>query len=669
MRTPPFMMAAALLFWGWQNNHLVWAAPMAAALESARLARRRWEFSDGDLARIWYLCLAILGGISLILYSTQDRMVFVFKFAQMLPVSFLPIMLAQAYGDREDIPWTVFAGMMKAPPQPGPRKAINITYVYYALTVVAASASTQANGFFYLGMAALILPALGAVRPRRMRAGAWVILAVVAVVGGSFGHRELRRLQMAMEQMLGGFIADLIHQSTDSRECRTSIGKAGRMTLSDKIDLRVTPDTPGFPPRLLTEAVYDTYRSEIWSCSSNNEMMSVTTRTNDTVALLPSKNVVWYVQIASYFEEKNGSLVVPHGVYELDDILALFVYTNRIGTVGIDDAPGLVDVKARWGPGATLGGRPGLADLGVPENERPALAKIVASLHLEGMTTRQKVKSVERYFADGFSYSLDIPFQSLGRSETYLSHFLTKTKSGHCQYYATATTLLLREAGVPARYTVGFAVPDSGRRGSTYLIREKDRHAWVQAYREDIGAWEEVDTTPGGWEATVTSADSWWSRLSDFGSDLYFRYSEWRWSKTSLARYASWMVIPLILYLVVRIVLEQRGKSLADSNSAAAAIEWPGLDSELYQIDQQLEARNLSRRPAETLAFWQQRLEKALPEASRLRRIFRLHRALRFDPEGLTGAERQTLREEAREWMTDFASRNPEMAAARGRRK
>jgi hypothetical protein len=302
------------------------------------------------------------------------------------------------------------------------------------------------------------------------------------------------------------------------------------------------------------------------------------------------------------------------------------------------------------------------SDRYVTEVERPAMDKVLAGLKLRGLNDRQKIRAVERFFSDGFSYTL-----SANERRPSLAAFLTKTKAGHCEYFATATVLLLRRAGIPARYVTGYAVPDNARQGKTFIIRERDAHAWALAYHSDTGSWEDVDTTPSSWTAVPELKPPWWESISDFGSNLYFQFSEWRWSKTSISRYAPWLMAPLILSLVWRIVAAQRGRTVRRGNKKEILPVWPGLDSELYQIDRHLARVELSRRPTETLASWQQRLEQAeiLPNRERLHRVFTLHRALRFDPHGLSHPERQALRNEAQQWLSDFTIQNPKSKTGR----
>ncbi|HWD20947.1 MAG TPA: transglutaminase domain-containing protein [Verrucomicrobiae bacterium] len=666
MRTPPLLLGAALFFWGWQTGHLWLSAGMGAALEGARWWRRRWDFSAVDLQRIWMLCLALQAGAALILYSTQDRMLFVFKFAQSLPMSFLPLMLAQVYGMQEAMPATIFFWPFHRKLR-SDQQTVHVSFPYFALCVVGTSASTQANGYFFEGMAILLLAALSWSRPRRVGIPVWAALSGMVVVMGFYSQQELRRFQTALEGALGGWIADMLHQPADARECRTQIGHAGEISLSGRIIWRVTPDDSGFSPSLLRQAVYDGYRNQTWTCSSNDYSPAASAKA-ETYNLLPSKPIEFDVRVAGYYQNGEGPLALPHGVFELKDVATpAAVQTNRLGCAALDNAPGLVECTARWGPGPSLDPPPGILDTNVSENERPVLAKIASELGLKNLNDRQKIRAVARFFADNFRYSLNISDRQ-EPGKTPLGVFLTTTKEGHCEYFATATVLLLRQAGVPARYVTGYAVPDNARQGKTFLVRERHAHAWALAYHSDNHSWEEVDTTPPVWaDKSAAPPPPWWEPMSDMGSNFYFRFSEWRWSKTSLARYASWLMAPLILSLVWRIIADQRGRAAARGQENDAPPDWPGLDSELYQIDRRLEATALARHTGETLGQWQARLEASgtAPQPIRLRRIFALHRSLRFDPHGLSAAERRALADEAARWLADFAVENPRAKTGR----
>src|SRR6202000_970127 len=56
MNTPPFVLGATLLFWGWQTGFLIPGAIMGVIVESSRFVKIRWDISDDDFKRIWSFC-------------------------------------------------------------------------------------------------------------------------------------------------------------------------------------------------------------------------------------------------------------------------------------------------------------------------------------------------------------------------------------------------------------------------------------------------------------------------------------------------------------------------------------------------------------------------------------------------------------------------------------
>ena len=663
MKTPRGLMAGALLFWGWQTGLLPWALLMAATLEASSFIGARWEFDNSDLNRICDLCLVLFLGAGTLLFSTEDRLMFIYKFAQWLPFCFFPAALAQSYGDRPSIPLSAFSWLLRRiPHSPLSRASFNVSYGYFAICLLAASASTRPNGFFYAGVSSLILLALAGVRPSRVSWLAWVTLAAAVLVCGQFSHQQLQRLQNRLETALGGWIADFFRSSSDPRECRTLIGHVGGIKLSGKIDLRVRVPAGDISPGLLREGAYDSYRKGVWT-TGTNDFAQVSLNSSGTAWLMPPKKVFSRVEIAGYFSDEYVPLPLPHGTFKIDDFVGV-LFTNRLGVAAVQAAPALLNFGADYWIGHSMDSPPDTLDLSVPEDEQPVLRSVAGELKLNQMNDSRKIRAVSRFFHDHFRYSLYGPPASRRYNEknprkTPLGQFLTETRAGHCEYFATATVLLLRQAGVSARYITGYAVPESARRGDTYLVRERHRHAWALVYHSDTQTWEQVDTTPSSWTGSAEAAVPWWEPASDFLSNLYYDFSKWRWGKTSFSRYAQWALAPLILYLVWRILSSRRRQQTsAGAVNAPPEPVWPGLDSELYLINQRLAGGGLSRQPNEPLGRWQQRLEEAFPAAPSLGAIFHLHRRLRFDPRGLERRDRETLRRQAVQWLAELPAQH-----------
>lgn len=123
-------------------------------------------------------------------------------------------------------------------------------------------------------------------------------------------------------------------------------------------------------------------------------------------------------------------------------------------------------------------------------------------------------RKMETYFyiPSEFRYTLD--FRKIKRDPQLdpIEDFVRNHRSGHCELFASALTLMLRHQGIPARVVVGFRGGDYSQLTGSYLIRAKHAHAWVEAYLrpEDCsqemiqqgqagpgGAWMILDATPG----------------------------------------------------------------------------------------------------------------------------------------------------------------------------
>jgi|GEM_PF-1006874 len=100
-------------------------------------------------------------------------------------------------------------------------------------------------------------------------------------------------------------------------------------------------------------------------------------------------------------------------------------------------------------------------------------------------------------------------FRPRWRRSDPVKYFLTEHRQAHCELFASAAALILRSAGVPARYVTGVICNERHPSGKYFLARYGNAHAWVEAYDRQNKRWVVVDITP----PTVTTAtlrpDSW----------------------------------------------------------------------------------------------------------------------------------------------------------------
>jgi hypothetical protein len=228
---------------------------------------------------------------------------------------------------------------------------------------------------------------------------------------------------------------------------------------------------------------------------------------------------------------------------------------------------------------------------------------------------------------------------------------LLNTRKGHCEYFATAATLLLREAGIPSRYAVGYAVHEAS--GQKFMVRQRDAHAWCLVWDPAANAWTDFDPTPASWIQAEAARASRLELLSDLWWRISFEFSRLRWGQTHLRQYLLWSLIPVLLVLLYRIIFSRRHRQQAKSGEAAA-LDWPGLDSEFYRVEKVLTERGVPRNASEPLSEWLQRAVNATSIADvrdNLQSLLQLHYRYRFDPNGLSQQERQRLHYETQECL------------------
>ncbi|WP_143045252.1 transglutaminase-like domain-containing protein, partial [Acinetobacter baumannii] len=126
----------------------------------------------------------------------------------------------------------------------------------------------------------------------------------------------------------------------------------------------------------------------------------------------------------------------------------------------------------------------------IPPDISPNLKKLAEELSANAKTDMEKLRNVIQHFSKGYSYTL--------RLERYegdpLDYFVFVSKKGNCEYYASATALLLRLMGVPARVVGGYKGALWNPYGGYHIVTNSMAHVWVEAYVE--GRWLRVDTTP-----------------------------------------------------------------------------------------------------------------------------------------------------------------------------
>ncbi len=148
----------------------------------------------------------------------------------------------------------------------------------------------------------------------------------------------------------------------------------------------------------------------------------------------------------------------------------------------------------------------------------PRIAELARRITASEPHPYGKARSLERHLRSRYSHSLRL--KGPPRSADPLAAFLFEFREGHCEYFASAMAIMLRQIGIPSRLVNGFRAGEYSPLGDAWIVRQYDAHSWVEAYFKPYG-WVEFDPTPAeprslrtGLARLVSAAlealDIWW---------------------------------------------------------------------------------------------------------------------------------------------------------------
>ncbi len=167
--------------------------------------------------------------------------------------------------------------------------------------------------------------------------------------------------------------------------------------------------------------------------------------------------------------------------------------------------------------------------LEVPEEIEQGVRELAIRITKDAPTQPEKIEAVSDYLFTNYKYSLD--FQR--GSQDPVSDFLLNKRSAHCQYFASATVMILRSVGIPSRYATGFWAHETAGDGTT-VVRGRDAHAWCESFVEGVG-WITVETTPPSGRADPTANPlTWYQKLQEQIEDTWSKIRTWFGNLSSL---------------------------------------------------------------------------------------------------------------------------------------
>ncbi|HVM75653.1 MAG TPA: DUF3488 and transglutaminase-like domain-containing protein [Candidatus Saccharimonadales bacterium] len=130
--------------------------------------------------------------------------------------------------------------------------------------------------------------------------------------------------------------------------------------------------------------------------------------------------------------------------------------------------------------------------LQLPEHLDPRIPQFARRITADAANPYAKSLAMEKYLRENFTYSLNM---TQNADADPLARFLFKSKSGHCEYFASSMAVMLRTLGIPSREVNGFLPGEYNSIAGDYIVRASDAHSWVEAYFPGFG-WLTFDPTP-----------------------------------------------------------------------------------------------------------------------------------------------------------------------------
>lgn len=667
-KIPPLLLGITILFWGWQTQLWFLAIPIALTIEGSRFVVWRWNLGLEEFRQAANICALLLVIQILYLFFTEKSLQIIFTVFQWLPAVTCSLLIAQFYStkNRVDARALFFSSQKKSEPI-----FADLTYPYFALCLVSASAGNVRNISFYLGLFILSAIAIWFSRSPRFSPTLWASLLVVAALMGIVGHVALHNFHLGLERTARQWVIANFSRygAIDPNQTNTAIGDIGRLKLSNNILLRVKPDPNTLPPKLLPRVAYNRYSSPIW-VATNSEFAPIKSTSENSWKLLSSTNNQTNTKgltIATTFEDEQEILSLPNGSLKIEKLSAEKLEQNQYGVVQLTGEPSFVSYRVEYDNKQSIASLPVADDLTIPVSEKPALDSIIEELNLQEKSPQEILDTLQVFFNTEFDYSLELTGRR--RYITPLSTFLLENRAGHCEYFATATTLLLRSLGIPARYAIGYSVHEFNQWENQFIVRGRNAHAWTLVYID--GMWREFDTTPASWIALEDASASSWSRIGDFFSLLSFKIAlGFEYLKNNNNLMYLWLLLIPVIWIVIRWFYPQnkiKVEKITKQGNANSEYIIPGLDSEIYLIETVLNELGSIRNPHETWQQWLERLHHnplSISEMNldrkqmleELETIVKLHYRYRFDPQGLNSTERLQLKSCTESWLGRYAT-------------
>ena len=261
------------------------------------------------------------------------------------------------------------------------------------------------------------------------------------------------------------------------------LSQAGPINLGKSQVMRVNTQFSG--TLYLRDQAYDTYTGTDWliTADSKNEggwPMVNNTEGNVTKLSISTMLKKEYRYIPYYINNKVWTFDLENGVLQNPDGLQNYHFSIQTFTGAVTFIPLSAEEERLY--------------TALPRETQVAAQAYLSTLFSDDVvyTVAEQANLIAEFVKNSATYSKNTQKMPADRQDFAL-WFLESSQTGYCVHFATAATVLLRAAGIPARYVSGYMTTLSSLGSAT--VTADQAHAWVE-YLDPGKGWTVLEATP-----------------------------------------------------------------------------------------------------------------------------------------------------------------------------
>ncbi len=300
-----------------------------------------------------------------------------------------------------------------------------------------------------------------------------------------------------------------LYSSLRSQQAQEGVSFGRTLTLGGPVRLSDTPFMVVESPRPLywRAAVYDWYTGRGWINSDRSsatwpagEYWPVPTYDSAltiTQTVKPMQSGEFHVYAAgqpiwanipvaadvAYVGMSRGGVLVS-GLAEPSSIRALRAVSPATGYTVVSSVPMVSAGKLR-AAGTNYPDWVIARYLDLPADLPPRVVELAHQVAAGAVTPYDACVAIEGYLRREYKYNQSVEAPPPGADA--VDHFLFVSKTGYCDYYASAMVVMLRAIGIPARIAAGYTSGNWDANRRAYVVLYSDAHSWPEVFFPNYG--------------------------------------------------------------------------------------------------------------------------------------------------------------------------------------